>query len=80
MNKPSPSTDRHESTPAATKRAVGRCLVVHDDLELRLRLGAVVRIRPADGSNGSLQGRLLVDLNLPGEDAFGDYVKRALTA
>jgi tRNA A-37 threonylcarbamoyl transferase component Bud32 len=43
MNKPSASTDRHESTPAATKRAVGRCLVVHDDLELRLRLGAVVR-------------------------------------
>lgn len=43
MNKPSLSTDRHEPTIAVTKRASGRCLVVHDDLELRLRLGALVR-------------------------------------
>ncbi|HZS37670.1 MAG TPA: tRNA(His) guanylyltransferase Thg1 family protein [Polyangia bacterium] len=43
------------------------------------RLGAVVRVRPAEGSNGAVtQGRLLVDLNLPGEDEFGDYLKRAL--
>jgi tRNA A-37 threonylcarbamoyl transferase component Bud32 len=43
MNKPSASTDPREPTPAATRRTAGRCLVVHDDLELRLRLGALVR-------------------------------------
>ena len=36
-------TDRHEATTPATKRAAGRCLVVHDDLELRLRLAGLVR-------------------------------------
>jgi len=43
MSKLSPSTDRLESTPAATKGGAGRCLVVHDDLELRLRLAALAR-------------------------------------
>jgi tRNA A-37 threonylcarbamoyl transferase component Bud32 len=43
MNKVSENTDRLEPLPAASKRAAGRCLVVHDDLELRLRLGALVR-------------------------------------
>jgi tRNA(His) 5'-end guanylyltransferase len=43
------------------------------------RLGAVVRVKPAEGSNGTdTRGRLLVDLNLPGEDEFGDYLRRAL--
>jgi tRNA(His) guanylyltransferase len=42
------------------------------------RLGAVVRIRPAEGTNGTPQGRMLVDLNLPAENDFGDYLKRAL--
>jgi tRNA A-37 threonylcarbamoyl transferase component Bud32/DNA-binding NarL/FixJ family response regulator len=36
-------TDLHEATSPATKRAAVRCLVVHDDLELRLRLAGVVR-------------------------------------
>jgi hypothetical protein len=43
MNKVSENTDRLEPLPPASKRAAGRCLVVHDDLELRLRLGALVR-------------------------------------
>src|SRR6202034_1484085 len=45
MNNPSPMTDRREPTISAPilKRASGRCLVVHDDLELRLRLAALVR-------------------------------------
>jgi tRNA A-37 threonylcarbamoyl transferase component Bud32 len=43
MNKVSENTDRLEPLPAASKRAAARCLVVHDDLELRLRLGALVR-------------------------------------
>ena len=43
MSTPSASTDRHESTIAGAKRGARRCLVVHDDLELRLRLGALVR-------------------------------------
>ena len=43
MSNLSPSTDRPEPIIAATKRGAGRCLVVHDDLELRLRLGALVR-------------------------------------
>ncbi len=43
------------------------------------RLGAVVRIKPAEGSNGTdTRGRLLVDLNLPPADEFSDYLKRAL--
>jgi tRNA A-37 threonylcarbamoyl transferase component Bud32 len=43
MNNLSENTDRLEPTLAPTRRAAGRCLVVHDDLELRLRLGALVR-------------------------------------
>jgi tRNA A-37 threonylcarbamoyl transferase component Bud32 len=43
MSKTSASTDRREATPAAARRAAGRCLVVHDDLELRLRLASLVR-------------------------------------
>jgi tRNA A-37 threonylcarbamoyl transferase component Bud32 len=43
MNNPSPSTDRREPAIAAAKRVAGRCLVVHDDLELRLRLASLVR-------------------------------------
>jgi tRNA A-37 threonylcarbamoyl transferase component Bud32 len=37
------STDRREATMPPTKRPALRCLVVHDDLELRLRLAGVVR-------------------------------------
>ena len=37
------STERREATPPVIKRAAIRCLVVHDDLELRLRLASVVR-------------------------------------
>ena len=36
-------TERREPTIAAGKRSDGRCLVVHDDLELPLRLGTLVR-------------------------------------
>jgi tRNA A-37 threonylcarbamoyl transferase component Bud32 len=43
MSKLSASPERREATIVAAKRSVGRCLVVHDDLELRLRLGALVR-------------------------------------
>ena len=43
MNKLSASTDRRESTIGAIKRDSGRCLIVHDDLELRLRLASLVR-------------------------------------
>jgi tRNA A-37 threonylcarbamoyl transferase component Bud32 len=43
MNAPSPNPDRLEPTMPVGRRAVGRCLVVHDDLELRLRLAALVR-------------------------------------
>jgi predicted Ser/Thr protein kinase len=49
MSKPSPITERREPTISmpipvpVLKRATGRCLVVHDDLELRLRLAALVR-------------------------------------
>src|ERR1700737_442263 len=32
-----------EPTIAGAKRGAGRCLVVHDDLELRLRVGSLVR-------------------------------------
>jgi DNA-binding NarL/FixJ family response regulator len=42
-SKPSMSTDRRESSIAGAKRTAGRCLVVHDDLELRLRLASLVR-------------------------------------
>jgi tRNA A-37 threonylcarbamoyl transferase component Bud32 len=42
-SKPSVTTDRPESTIAGAKRGAGRCLVVHDDLELRLRLASLVR-------------------------------------
>src|SRR5271154_5568767 len=43
MNKLSTSIDRREPTIAPTKRASARCLVVHDDLELRLRLASLAR-------------------------------------
>ncbi len=53
MNNPAQSTDRTEpapapvavsaNTPASSKRAAARCLVVHDDLELRLRLASLAR-------------------------------------
>jgi tRNA A-37 threonylcarbamoyl transferase component Bud32 len=36
-------TERREPAIAASKRPAGRCLVVHNDLELRLRLAALVR-------------------------------------
>src|SRR6202165_1068594 len=42
-SKPSVSSDRHESIITGAKRTAGRCLVVHDDLELRLRLASLVR-------------------------------------
>ncbi len=57
MNKPSMINDRLETTPAPLKRGAVRCLVVHDDLELRLRLAAVVRraipTLDADGMSGA---------------------------
>jgi eukaryotic-like serine/threonine-protein kinase len=44
MIKPSASIDRTEPTPAAAGRRGGaHCLVVHDDLELRLRLASLAR-------------------------------------
>ena len=43
MSNLSASPERHEATVVAAKRSDGRCLVVHDDLELRLRLGTLVR-------------------------------------
>ena len=44
MNKPSSSVDRSEPAPAAAgRRGAARCLVVHDDLELRLRLASLAR-------------------------------------
>jgi len=43
MSNLSASPERREATIAAPKRSDGRCLVVHDDLELRLRLGTLVR-------------------------------------
>lgn len=42
-SKPSVSTDRREASIATPTRSAGRCLVVHDDLELRLRLASLVR-------------------------------------
>jgi tRNA(His) 5'-end guanylyltransferase len=44
------------------------------------RRGACVRLRPAESENGhSNMGRLVVDLNLPDEDEFGNYLRRALS-
>ena len=44
MNNPSPkTTDGREPAPIAGKRGAARCLVVHDDLELRLRLASLAR-------------------------------------
>ncbi len=43
MNPTSDNTDRREPPSAASRRGTVRCLVVHDDLELRLRLAGVVR-------------------------------------
>jgi tRNA(His) 5'-end guanylyltransferase len=46
------------------------------------RRGACVRLRmPSEGENGHSHttGRLLVDLNLPSDDEFGDYLRRALS-
>ena len=44
------------------------------------RHGAVVRIQPAthEGANGHSAGRLIVDLNLPNEDGFAEYLRQAL--
>jgi tRNA A-37 threonylcarbamoyl transferase component Bud32 len=45
--------DRRERSPAAAGRAAGLCLVVHDDMEIRLRLAALVRkALPALDSDG----------------------------
>jgi tRNA A-37 threonylcarbamoyl transferase component Bud32 len=45
MSKPSASIDRPEpaAAPVAARRGAARCLVVHDDLELRLRLASLAR-------------------------------------
>lgn len=43
MSTLTPSIVRREPVVAAGKRGVARCLVVHDDLELRLRLASLVR-------------------------------------
>jgi hypothetical protein len=43
MNTTSENIDRREPPSAASRRGAVRCLVVHDDLELRLRLAGVVR-------------------------------------
>ena len=43
MQNSSSSTERREPAGALNKRASTRCLVVHDDLELRLRLASLVR-------------------------------------
>ena len=43
MDQPLENTDRLEPPNPATRRGAVRCLVVHDDLELRLRLAGVVR-------------------------------------
>jgi serine/threonine-protein kinase PpkA len=39
----SSDAERRERAPAAAGRATGLCLIVHDDMELRLRLAALVR-------------------------------------
>lgn len=41
------------------------------------RRGAAVRISPADG-NGHSTGKLIVDLNLPEEDGWAEYLRQAL--
>lgn len=41
------------------------------------RHGAAVRIQPV-GDNGHSTGRLIVDLNLPADDAWADYLRQAL--
>jgi tRNA A-37 threonylcarbamoyl transferase component Bud32 len=43
MNIPTVSPERPEPAPAAGRRGGARCLVVHDDLELRLRLASLAR-------------------------------------
>ena len=43
MNNLSASTDGRDPAPNAGKRGAVRCLVVHDDLELRLRLASLAR-------------------------------------
>ena len=43
MSNLSASPERREPTIVSPKRSDGRCLVVHDDLELRLRLATLVR-------------------------------------
>ena len=45
------------------------------------RRGACVRLRMPSEENGHAQnaGRLLVDLNLPADDEFGDYLRKALS-
>jgi len=44
------------------------------------RNGACVRIQPVNGeaANGHASGRLIVDLNLPNEDAWVEYLRQAL--
>jgi tRNA(His) 5'-end guanylyltransferase len=43
------------------------------------RRGAAVRLRAVEeNGHGTTMGRLLVDLNLPPEDEFADYLSRAL--
>ncbi len=43
MTNPTLNTERREPAASPAKRGTIRCVVVHDDLELRLRLAAVVR-------------------------------------
>jgi tRNA(His) 5'-end guanylyltransferase len=43
------------------------------------RHGACVRLRAPQDLGGDGQGHLLIDLNLPSRDEFGQYVRRALT-
>jgi tRNA(His) 5'-end guanylyltransferase len=48
------------------------------------RQGATVSLRPTEdpsshGGNGPTQARLLIDLNLPNQEQFGDYLRRALS-
>lgn len=42
------------------------------------RHGAVVRIQPLENGHAQPTGRLIVDLNLPGEEAWTDYLRQAL--
>ena len=41
--------------------------------------GACVRLRGAQDVSGDGQAHLMIDLNLPNQDEFGQYVRRALT-